>query len=127
MPDWREEAACRFGGGGRADWFAEAGSSAAKNAQAICRTCPVARECLRAALVNGEEYGIWGGREIGKLPSALRTRYRMRRFFACRYCGRHAVQPGHGGQRRYCSIACREAAKDLRRGRGGQKYGLISA
>lgn len=31
-------------------------------AKAVCRRCPVARECLRHALSMGEEQGIWGGK-----------------------------------------------------------------
>lgn len=30
-------------------------------AKEICTTCPVTRECLKLALVNQEEYGVWGG------------------------------------------------------------------
>lgn len=31
------------------------------NAKAICRSCRVRRECLRAALRANEPYGVWGG------------------------------------------------------------------
>lgn len=30
-------------------------------ARAICRTCPVRRQCLEYALVTGQRHGIWGG------------------------------------------------------------------
>lgn len=30
-------------------------------AKAICATCPMTQECLRMALDNHEEYGIFGG------------------------------------------------------------------
>lgn len=30
-------------------------------AKAVCRTCPVVRECLSYALETGERAGIWGG------------------------------------------------------------------
>lgn len=30
-------------------------------AKAICRTCPIAADCLQYALQAGEDEGIWGG------------------------------------------------------------------
>lgn len=30
-------------------------------AKAVCRTCPVVRQCLSYALETGERAGIWGG------------------------------------------------------------------
>lgn len=30
-------------------------------AKAICRRCPVQRECLQWAIERGEEFGVWGG------------------------------------------------------------------
>ena len=30
-------------------------------AKAICSTCPVISDCLKAALANHEPYGVWGG------------------------------------------------------------------
>src|SRR6478752_1106664 len=30
-------------------------------ARAICRTCPVRRQCLEYAIVTGQRHGIWGG------------------------------------------------------------------
>lgn len=35
--------------------------AAQREAAAICRYCPVLRECLADALDNRVEYGIWGG------------------------------------------------------------------
>jgi Transcription factor WhiB len=32
-----------------------------KEAKQICKTCPVIAECLASALINRENYGIWGG------------------------------------------------------------------
>lgn len=34
-----------------------------KDALKFCRECPVQKRCLRAALEQGELYGVWGGRD----------------------------------------------------------------
>jgi WhiB family redox-sensing transcriptional regulator len=44
-------------------WFPDIGG---KNgdvlmAKKFCEECPVKNECLQFALVNNEQYGIWGG------------------------------------------------------------------
>ena len=41
-------------------FFPEPGASD-QRAKEICAACPVRAECLAAALVNGERYGVWGG------------------------------------------------------------------
>lgn len=35
--------------------------SEVKRAKAICDRCPVRKQCLEFALVNHEEFGVWGG------------------------------------------------------------------
>lgn len=63
---WRSRAACHgidvavfyptvHGGRGNLAAYAH------RQAVAICRTCPVAHECLWYALDHREEYGVWGG------------------------------------------------------------------
>lgn len=47
-------------------------SQATREAKAICRGCPVRRECLAYALANREPFGIWGG-------CSERERRRLRR------------------------------------------------
>lgn len=37
------------------------GQAARARAKAICRTCPVQRDCLTQAVERGEAFGIWGG------------------------------------------------------------------
>ncbi|PWJ23302.1 transcription factor WhiB [Branchiibius hedensis] len=41
-------------------FFPEKGGST-KEAERICRRCPVAAECLDQALANDERFGVWGG------------------------------------------------------------------
>ncbi|HLV58405.1 MAG TPA: WhiB family transcriptional regulator [Natronosporangium sp.] len=62
MSDWRAKAACRDHD--PENWFPIGTSGPAlaqtARAKAICRRCPVTRDCLAVALDRGE-YGIWGG------------------------------------------------------------------
>jgi WhiB family transcriptional regulator, redox-sensing transcriptional regulator len=56
--DWRERALCA-----QTDpeaFFPEKGGST-RAAKGVCLQCDVRAECLDAALVNEERYGIWGG------------------------------------------------------------------
>ena len=64
--DWHMQAACR---GMDSEMFFHSARdhpgvrrSRGKAAKAICRTCPVVRQCLDYALRTREPYGIWGGR-----------------------------------------------------------------
>ena len=56
--DWVHRAACT---GSDVAWFF--GDSAADHAaaKAVCAGCEVSAECLSYALVNEEEWGVWGG------------------------------------------------------------------
>ena len=73
---WQAEARCL-----EADpeiFFPERGGSS-RAARAVCRDCTVRDECLRYALANREQFGIWGGtseRERRKLRK-LRTLERI--------------------------------------------------
>jgi WhiB family redox-sensing transcriptional regulator len=42
-------------------WFADLRTPASRVARRTCASCPVQRRCLAAALLYGEEFGIWGG------------------------------------------------------------------
>nr|WP_245866126.1 WhiB family transcriptional regulator [Rhodococcus kyotonensis] len=73
---WPESAACRESGG---DLFFPTGDeySAASiaDAKSVCLRCPVSKECLRHALLNREQHGIWGG-----LTPSERRRTRLPRL-----------------------------------------------
>lgn len=59
IPEWTESALCA-----QVDteiFFPEMGGSL-RAAKRVCAMCPVAAECLEYALVNHEEFGVWGGR-----------------------------------------------------------------
>lgn len=74
-PAWHQHAACR---GMDPDLFFPTRGEDVQQAQAVCRTCPVAEECLGFALQRGEKFGVWGGK-------SERARRRMRtRLFAAR-------------------------------------------
>lgn len=44
-------------------WFPEVGGDnfQFRTAKKFCQRCPVKTECLNVALVNNEQFGIWGG------------------------------------------------------------------
>jgi len=57
-PGWWTDAPCA-----QADpdaWFPDVGDFASRQVLAICRSCPLRRACLAAALLQ-DEYGIWAG------------------------------------------------------------------
>lgn len=70
-PAWDTQAACR---NTDPEVFFPVGSASPKPAQRICRTCPVAADCLNHALQHGHDDGIWGG-----LTSEQRRRIHQRR------------------------------------------------
>jgi WhiB family redox-sensing transcriptional regulator len=59
-------------------WFPDIGgrNGDVMLAKKFCEECPVKNECLQFALVNNEQYGIWGGltlKERLKLKAKSRT------------------------------------------------------
>ena len=70
--DWRDEALCRHED---PELFFPVGTGPEaqeqiREAQAVCRRCPVREPCLEWALESGQTSGIWGGcseRELGLL------------------------------------------------------------
>ena len=55
-----------------------------KQAQELCRACPVRQECLAGALERGEPCGVWGGKMFlyGNIIDKKRPRGRPRRVAA---------------------------------------------
>lgn len=63
MENWRTHAACRDED---PDLFFPIGSTGpalvqTEDAKAVCGGCSVREECLRWALENGQDAGVWGG------------------------------------------------------------------
>ena len=55
---WMADGACR---GTPPDTFFPARGEDVAAVKALCATCTVRTDCLRYALDNHEEYGVWGG------------------------------------------------------------------
>ena len=56
--EWHQEAVCAQTD---PEIFFPEGNASLKDAINICKTCPVATQCLEYAMKNTEVYGIWGG------------------------------------------------------------------
>lgn len=91
-------------------FFPEKGGSTI-HAKALCRKCPVQTECLIFALVNQEQYGVFGG-----LSSKERLRLRRQSPAAVR---QHLLalekQRQQREQRRECSARAKQPRKSERR------------
>lgn len=100
---WREHRACV--GVDPEVFFPDVGRNAA-TAKAICASCSVQAECLRYALENREEYGVWGG----LAPWERQGRQRPPKRPAVARCGTDAGYYRHLRQTHTepC-VACREA------------------
>ncbi|MCX4967767.1 WhiB family transcriptional regulator [Streptomyces sp. NBC_00654] len=81
MENWRMGAACREED---PDLFFPIGSTGpalvqTADAKAVCASCPVREPCLRWALENGQDSGVWGGLgEDERRALKRRTRRRAR-------------------------------------------------
>jgi WhiB family redox-sensing transcriptional regulator len=56
--DWTDRARCR---GTDPDQFFVRGAAQARRAVKICGRCPVSDQCLRYAVDNDIDFGVWGG------------------------------------------------------------------
>jgi hypothetical protein len=96
-PEWTRRAAClRWPD---LDWI-DPPPEQAGVCRAICADCPVRRECLAAALIAAEPWGIWGG---------LDTDERSDLAYASGLPIPNVV-PSHGVHSRYLHHGCRCAA-----------------
>ncbi len=79
--DWRDRAACLDED---PELFFPIGNTGPalqqiEDAKAICRTCPVIDECLKFALENGQDAGVWGGLSEDERRALKRRKARARR------------------------------------------------
>jgi len=91
---WHRRAACR--GRYDLDWIEPTPTD-----DAICRTvcaiCPVRIECLGAAILVGEPWGIWGGLDVNE----------RRQLALAQGIAIPRVLPAHGTNTRYAKHGCR--------------------
>lgn len=78
--DWRHEAACC---NEPTDLFFPVGSTGPallqiREAKAVCRRCPVVRECGEWALETRQGHGVWGGMSEADRERILRRAARNR-------------------------------------------------
>jgi len=71
-------AACRSAGVDLTGLFFSEDPDDLRLARSICVSCPVAEECLAAALARGEPTGVWGGQEFKNGQVLVRHRRRGR-------------------------------------------------
>ena len=67
---WRDRAACR---GADPDLFFPLPGQSADPARAICAGCHVRAECLALARARREQFGIWGGVDLGAEAGTARS------------------------------------------------------
>lgn len=74
---WHQYASCKgmetsvFFGDGRVGGSKNR-SVGKRNAISICKGCPVRIQCLKYAVLNNVEYGIWGGYDMRELKGSGR-------------------------------------------------------
>ncbi len=77
-PVWQDLALCNDGSGSMTELFFSEQLDDIARAKAFCRECPVMNDCLEAALVRREPWGVWGGELLanGKILAQKRNRGR---------------------------------------------------
>ena len=101
-PEWMADAACR---GMDVEFFFPQQGDSVRDQKAVCRTCPVAAECLAYAMELPLCSGIWGGlseRERRRLRVGVR-KPSTRWPHDCAPCGTEA---GYSKHRRRGEQAC---------------------
>lgn len=103
---WRMRAACR---GMDPEWFTLHGGPLTEQneaAYAVCQVCPVAAECLEAAVAQGDVATIRGIPLTGSIAW---------KWAECEWCGSRFARPPRGrhgkdnkrvGPRRFCTRQC---------------------
>lgn len=76
VTDWRNRAACRDQDPELFFPVSEVGPGECQvaEAKAVCAGCPVRAECLRFAIEEGLDYGIFGGQTASERRDVVRRR-----------------------------------------------------
>ena len=99
---WMADGLCRKVGPADA-WFPEKmdadAQAVAESARDICQMCPVKKPCLEWALAGGEQFGIWGGINLGHLKPIDLRRMRTERGLTLsensQWSWPHGTEAGH--------------------------------
>lgn len=83
-PSWFEQANCRSDNANLVATFYPSktqvvNENAVAKAKAFCAACPVRPDCLEHAVINNEDWGIWGGTTLDERRAIKRARRRLRR------------------------------------------------
>lgn len=99
LPDltWMDDAACK---GMTGLMFSDRTTHAVE----LCAECPVVHPCRTRALIDREEWGVWGGLRPEERARAAGRVGRLRR---CAVCDSW-FEPARSG--RYCGALCRQEA-----------------
>ncbi|MEC3995065.1 WhiB family transcriptional regulator [Actinacidiphila sp. DG2A-62] len=121
---WRLQAAC-------ADedpelFFPEhSGGQQARDAKAVCATCPVEAECRAWAMQVGVEYGVWGGTSAADRRHQGVKPVRMER--QVKPCGTQAAYDRHIKRGEPVDDECREANRLRQAARRAAKKAAAAA
>jgi WhiB family redox-sensing transcriptional regulator len=76
VPAWTAAALCRAVERPDAMFFPERGGNT-RAAKALCATCPVKIQCLRQAIADEVEHGVWGGMTAAEIGALRKNRKRQ--------------------------------------------------
>jgi WhiB family redox-sensing transcriptional regulator len=94
---WMEQATCR--GADTELWFnATPPKHVRRHIQQVCSSCPMTRLCLSFGLVNGEEFGAWGGLTMSELRPLQRRLHAGETLSSVLSPGSHKARLGQGSE-----------------------------
>jgi WhiB family redox-sensing transcriptional regulator len=100
-------------------FFCESGGrEAARKARSLCLACPLRENCLKLAIANAEQYGIWGGLSVRQRRKVRDGRATPEQFWRCRK-GHSLIEVGvnKDGWCAACTTSRVEHKRELERNR----------